>query len=99
MENKDYQKMKTPDLKKEIDHRDIKCKMVREDMIKQLTLHDNEKYIYETVVEKNKSGSSNVGIDIHNTNELIEMGRLVEKGLAKRLGIFMAKRVWYEKFD
>ena len=91
--------MKTPDLKKEIDNRDIKCKMVREDMIKQLTLHDNEKYIYDTLIEKNKSGSSNVGIDIHNTGELIEMGRLVDKGQAKRLGVYMAKRVWYEKFD
>jgi hypothetical protein len=99
MENKDYQKMKTPDLKKEIDNRDIKCKMVREDMINQLTLQDNEKYIYETLIEKNKSGSSNVGIDIHNTAELIEMGRLVEKGLAKRLGVYSAKRVWYEKFE
>jgi hypothetical protein len=99
MENKDYQKMKTPDLKKEIDNRDIKCKIVREDMIKQLTLQDNEKYIYETLIEKNKSGSSNVGIDIHNTAELIEMGRLVEKGLAKRLGVYSAKRVWYEKFE
>jgi hypothetical protein len=73
--------------------------MVREDMIKQLTFHDNEKYIYETLIEKNKSGSSNVGIDIHNTSELIEMGRLVDKGQAKRLGVYMAKRVWYEKFD
>lgn len=91
--------MKTPDLKKEIDNRDIKCKMVREDMINQLTLQDNEKYIYETLIEKNKSGSSNVGIDIHNTAELIEMGRLVEKGLAKRLGVYSAKRVWYEKFE
>ncbi len=91
--------MKTPDLKKEIDNRDIKCKMVREDMIKQLTLQDNEKYIYETLIEKNKSGSSNVGIDIHNTSELIEMGRLVEKGLVKRLGVYSAKRVWYEKFE
>lgn len=68
-------------------------------MIKQLTLHDNEKYIYDTLIEKNKSGSSNVGIDIHNTGELIEMGRLVDKGQAKRLGVYTAKRVWYEKFD
>ena len=43
----DYEKMKTPDLKKEIDYRDIKCKNTREEMIKYLILHDQEKYIYD----------------------------------------------------
>ena len=99
MENKDYQKMKTPDLKKQIDDRDIKCKMVREEMIKLLTLQDEGKYIYETITEKNKSGSFTVGIDVNNTNELIEMGRLVDKGLAKKLGMYAAKRLWFEKFE
>lgn len=92
----EYDKMKTPDLKKEIDYRDIKCKFTREDMIKHLILHDNEKYIYHTIKEKLKSGNFNVGIDPKNSKVIIEMGRLVDKKVAKRLNIYSAHRIWYE---
>jgi len=92
----DYDKIKTPDLKKEVDYRDIKCKNTREDMIKHLILHDQGKYIYSTVKEKLKNGNFNVGIDPRNSKVVIEMGRLVDKKIAKRLNIYSAYRIWYE---
>lgn len=92
----DYEKIKTPDLKKEIDYRDIKCKNTREEMIKYLILHDQEKYIYDTIKEKMKSGGYQVGIDPRNSPVIVEMGRLVDKKLAKRLNIYGSHRIWYE---
>lgn len=92
----DYEKMKTPDLKKQIESRDIKCRMVREDMIKMLKLHDADLYIYETIKEKNKNGTFMVGIDIKNTEELIEMGKKVDRKEATSLKMYFAKRVWFE---
>jgi len=45
----DYNKLKVDQLKKECDKREIVCKQTREEMIKALKLHDEDKWIFHTL--------------------------------------------------
>jgi hypothetical protein len=82
----DYNKLKVDQLKKECDKREIVCKETREEMIK---------WIFHTLQKKLKHGGYHVQIDIRNTKELIEMGKLVEKKLATNLKIYATKRLYF----
>ena len=57
-------------------------------------MDDEGKYIRETTYEKN-SGGFVVGIDLKNQKQLIEMGKLVEKKMAKGLGRYQDHRIYY----
>jgi hypothetical protein len=91
----DYNKLKVDQLKKECDKREIVCKQTREEMIKALKLHDEDKWIFHTLQKKLKNGGYYIQIDFRNTKELIEMGKLVEKKLAVNMKIYATKRLYF----
>ena len=80
-ENIDYNKLRLDVLEKMIHSRGIDCKIKKDVMIKMLKLYDEGKYeepVNETKYEKS-DGGFNIGIDIKNQPDLIQIGKLVEK--------------------
>ncbi len=66
-------------------------------MVKMLKLYDEGKYVEpmrETLYEKS-DGGFNVGIDIRNQSDILQMGKLIEKKEAKGLGRYSDNRIWY----
>jgi len=97
MSEVDYNKLRLDVLEKMIHQRGIECKMKKDEMIKILKLDDEGKYeppMGNTVYEK-FDGGFNVGIDIRNNSDLIQMGKFVEKKEAKSLGRYSDNRIWY----
>lgn len=80
----DYHKLRLDVIEKLITHREIECKDNRTDMIRQLLLYDEGKYIRETIVEKYDKDKFLIGIDSSRQDLMVQMGKLVEKGEAKR---------------
>ncbi len=77
----DYSKLRLDVLEKMIYSRGIECKMKKDEMIKVLKLDDEGKYeppMNNTVYEK-CDGGFNVGIDIRNQSDLVQIGKLTEK--------------------
>ena len=97
MNDVDYSKLRQDVLEKMIYSRGIECKMKKEEMIKMLKLYDEGKYeepMNDTKYEKSEGGF-NVGIDIKNQADLIQMGKFVEKKEAHSLGRYSDGRIWY----
>jgi hypothetical protein len=80
----DYHKLRLDVIEKLINHREIECKDNRTDMIRQLMLYDEGKYVRETTIEKYDKEKFLIGIDSINQDLMVKMGKLVEKGEAKR---------------
>ena len=80
----DYHKLRLDVIEKLIVHREIECKDNRTDMIRQLLLYDEGKYVRQTLVEKYEKDKFLIGIDASNGSLMVQMGHLVEKGQAKR---------------
>lgn len=91
----DYDKLKLDVLKGLIDGRDIECKQTKEEMIKHLRMDDADKYIRPITYEKQPENKFMVGIDIKDHIHMVEMGKLVEKGHAQRMGLYCNNRVHY----
>jgi hypothetical protein len=71
--------------------------MKKDEMIKVLKLDDDGKYeppMNNTVYEKCEGGF-NVGIDIRNQSDLVQIGKLTEKKEAKSLNRYSDNRLWY----
>jgi hypothetical protein len=97
MSEVDYTKLRLDVLEKLIQSRGIECKNKKDEMVKMLKLDDEGKYqipMVNTTYEKWESGF-NVGIDIKNQSDLVQMGKLVEKKDAKSLNRYSDNRVWY----
>ena len=97
MSEVDYSKLRLDVLEKMIYTRGIECKMKKDEMIKMLKLDDDGKYeppMNNTTYEK-CDGGFNVGIDIRNHSDLVQIGKLVEKKEAKNLGRYSDNRIWY----
>lgn len=97
MSDVDYSKLRLDVLEKLIQSRGIDCKIRKDEMVKMLKLDDEGKYhlpMVNTVYEK-WEGGFNVGIDIKNHSDLVQMGKLVERKDAKSLGRYSDNRVWY----
>lgn len=97
MNDVDYNKLRQDVLEKLVYSRGIECKMTKKDMINNLKLFDEGKYVeptYTTLYEKS-NGGFNVGVDIKNQSELIQLGKLVEKKEAKCLNRYSDNRIWY----
>jgi hypothetical protein len=97
MSDVDYSKLRLDVLEKLIQSRGIDCKIRKDEMVKMLKLDDEGKYhlpMVNTVHEK-WEGGFNVGIDIKNHSDLVQMGKLVERKDAKSLGRYSDNRVWY----
>jgi hypothetical protein len=97
MSEVDYNKLRLDVLEKMIYTRGIECKMRKDEMVKMLKLDDEGKYeipMKETVYEKS-NGGFNVGIDIKNHSDLVQIGKLKEKKDALSLNRYSDNRVWY----
>jgi hypothetical protein len=79
-----YSKLRLDVIEGLINHREIECKDTRADMIRQLLLYDEGKYIRETTVEKHDKDKFLIGIDASNQELMSQMGKLVEKNESKR---------------
>jgi len=93
----DYSKLRLDVLEKMIYSRGIECKMKKDEMIKILKLDDEGKYVppmNATAYEKS-DGGFNVGIDIRNQSDLVQIGKLIEKKEAKSLNRYSDNRLWY----
>lgn len=89
-----YNKLRLDVIERLIDERHILCKDNRTDMIRHLKLYDEGKYIKETTYEE-MDDEFIVGIDIKNTNHLIDMSGLVQRKDAKSLGRFSMGMVFF----
>jgi hypothetical protein len=97
MSEVDYSKLRLDVLEKMIYTRGIECKMKKDEMIKILKLDDEGKYVppmNATTYEKS-DGGFNVGIDIRNQSDLVQIGKLIEKKEAKSLNRYSDNRLWY----
>ena len=90
----DYSKLRLDILQNLIDERGIVCKNKKEEMIKYLIMDDEGKYIRETTYEK-QGNLFLVGIDLKNTNHLLQMGKLVEKKDAYASKLYASFRLYY----
>lgn len=90
----DYEKLRLDVLIKLIDERGISCKNKKDEIIKYLKMDDEGKYIRETTYERTTGGFI-VGIDIKNQKQLIEMGKLVEKKVARNLMRYADNRIQF----
>lgn len=79
-----YSKLRLDVIENLITHREIECKNNRTDMIRHLILFDEGKYIRETTVEKCDGDKYLIGIDSQKQDLMVRMGKLIEKGEAKR---------------
>ena len=96
-ENTDYSKLRLDVLQKMIYQRGIDCKMKKDEMVKMLKLYDEGKYeepMKETSYEKCEGGF-NVGIDLRNHSDLVQMGKFIEKKEAKSLNRYSDNKMWY----
>ena len=97
MSEVDYSKLRLDVLEKMIYSRGIECKMKKDEMVRILKLDDEGKYespMGVTTYEK-ADGGFNIGIDIKNQSDLIQIGKLVEKKEAKSLNRYSDNRIWY----
>ena len=93
----DYSKLRLDVLEKMIHSRGIDCKIKKDVMVKMLKQYDEGKYeepTYDTKYEK-AEGGFNVGIDIRNQLDLVQMGKFVERKEAKSLNRYSDGRIWY----
>jgi hypothetical protein len=81
----DYNKLRLDVIERLINHREIECKNNRTDMIRQLRLFDEGKYIRDTTVEKYDGDKFLIGIDTANQDQMIKMGNLIQRGDAKKI--------------
>jgi hypothetical protein len=77
-----------------IDERGIECKDKKDEMLANLKLYDEGKYVRETTYRKDGDGFI-VGIDIANRKHLQEIARLIEKKEAKCLNRYCDYRLQY----
>jgi len=83
MEKVNYNKLRLDVLERLVCGRMIDCKDNRTDMIRQLRLDDEGKYIRESTVEKYGDDQYLIGIDLARHDLAVQMGKLLEKGKAK----------------
>lgn len=90
----DYEKLRLDVLITLIEERGISCKPKKDEIIKLLRIDDEGKYKRETTYERN-SGGYIVGIDLKNHEQLVQIGKLVEKKEARSLNRFEDNRVMF----
>jgi hypothetical protein len=93
----DYNKLRLDVLEKMVYSRGIECKMKKDEIIKVLKLDDEGKYSppMNTTTYEKYDGGFNVGIDIRNHSDLVQIGKLTEKKEAKSLNRYSDNRIWY----
>lgn len=94
-ENIDYEKLRLDVLKGLVDGRNIECKQTKEEMIKHLKMDDEGKYIRPVTYQKQPDNTFIVGIALNDGKSLIEIGKFVEKNIAKSMGLYCNDRIHY----
>ena len=95
IENIDYEKLRLDILKTLVETRNIECKQTKEEMIKHLKMDDEGKYIRPVTYQKQPDETFIVGIALNDGKNLQEMGKLVEKNIAKSMGLYCNNRIHY----
>lgn len=95
MKEVNYSKLRLDILEKLIASRGIECRDSRNDMIKHLLLDDEGKYMRETTVEKYEKDKFLIGIDLHNHEQLVQMGKLIQNGEAKDTNMYYNCRKYF----
>jgi hypothetical protein len=95
MDTINYSKLRLDVLENIISDRGIECKLSKNEMVKHLLLDDEGKYVRETTYEKYGKDQFLVGIDLKNIKHSSEIGKLIEKGEAKRLNMYFDNRLHY----
>ena len=90
----EYDKLRLDVLIKLIDERGISCKPKKEEIIKHLKMDDEGKYIHDITYERTQKGYF-VGIDIKDHQHLVQIGKFVERGEARRLNRYENNRIIY----
>jgi hypothetical protein len=91
----DYSKLRLDHLKELIAERNIDCKQTKEEIVKHLKLDDEGIFIRPVTYEKINDDKFIIGISLNDTKNFIEIGKFVEKGIAKNMGVFYGSRVHY----
>ena len=89
-----YKKLRLDVLQQLVGARMIECHDNKTDMIRQLELDDIGEYVRPTTVEKIETDKFLIGIDIATHDQLVQMGRLIEKSEATRSHYSMG-RLYY----
>lgn len=92
---KDYEKMSLKELKLIALSKNIDCKETKEEIISNLKKFDLGKYVFPTIHEKNGKEYT-IGISLNNTDHLLQIGKLVEKGEAVSLKRYSNDRIYYQ---
>ena len=79
-----YNKLRLDVLEKLVCSRMIECNDNKTDMVRQLHLDDEGKYVRKPIVEKQDKDTYLIGIDSAQHHLMVEMGKLIEKGEAYR---------------
>jgi len=98
MKEVDYRKLRLDVLEKLVSSRMIECKDNRTDMIRQLLLDDEGKYIRETTVEKDGENYL-IGIDAIHHDLMVKMGRLIESGESTRSHYSFGRHYYVSKIN
>jgi hypothetical protein len=91
----DYDKLRLDVLKSLADGRGIECKPTKDEIIKNLKLDDEGKYIRPVTYQKQPDGSFIIGISINDSKSLVEIGKMVEKNIAKNMSVYSNHRLHY----
>jgi len=94
MEDIEYEKLRLDVLQKLVDSRNIICKPTKTEMITNLKLDDQGKYIRETTYEKYGKDMFLCGIDLKNQKHLLEMSKLIEKKESSRFDMYASDRIY-----
>jgi len=98
MKEVDYRKLRLDVLGNLVCARQIECKDNKTDMVRQLLLDDEGKYSRETTVEKEGDGFL-IGIDSYHHDLMIQMGKLIESGEARRSHYSYGRHYYISKIN
>lgn len=90
-----YEKMKLSELRLLADEHEIPTNLTKEQIIKNLKLVDQGKYIKPTTCEKFGKDSYLVGVDIKNQQKLIACGKFVENKEMEKSKMYSSDRIYY----
>lgn len=90
-----YEKLKLSELRLLADEHEIPTTLTKEQIIQNLKLVEQEKYIKPTTCERYDNKSYLVGVDIKNHNQLVSFGRFVENGEMKTPKMYSSDRVYF----
>ncbi len=98
MEKIDYKKLRLDVLEGLICSRMIECNDTKTDMIRQLELDDEGKYVRKTTVEK-EGDNFLIGIDSVHHDLMVQMGKLIESGDATRSHFSFGRHYYISKIN